>query len=114
MKKFPIFLLSIAMLFLNTSVHAAAAKPKATPVPPHHTVIEAISATSITVKTPKNSKTYKITKLTTITFDGKTVTAADLKPGMKVSVTEGTDPDVAEDITANKAPKATPKPAKGK
>jgi len=97
-------LTALATLAITADLQAAAAKP--TPFVPHHTLIGSISATQITINTFTSSKTYKINKDTVITYQGNTVTTADLKPGMKVSITAGTDPDVAATITASPPPKA--------
>ncbi len=100
------------------STHGFAAVPKApktakaTPVPTHST-IATISADSITVTEPKGSKTYKITKDTELDLKGEKVKVDDLKPGMRVSVTVGSDAAVAERISASEAPTDAP-PAKGK
>jgi len=85
---------------------------KATPVPTHST-ISTISADSITVAEPKGSKTYKITKSTELDLKGEKVKVDDLKPGMRVSVTVGSDATVAERISASEAPTEPPAP-KGK
>ena len=110
MKKYPVaglialFALVLAMPCWLQS-YGATPKAKATPTPHFHTVIGSVSADSITVQEPKGEKTFKIDKYTTITYDGNTVTAADLKPGMRVSVVPGMDPTVAEQITASEPPK---------
>lgn len=94
----------VALVVAMPSVsHAAAAKK--TPIPPKHTVIATISSDSITIDTGRTTKTYKIDKFTRLSFGGKTVTAGDLKPGMRVSVTQGSDKEVASVITASPAPK---------
>lgn len=108
MKKLPVLLLTILALavFAPVTLHAGG---KATPTPfiAHHTVIGSISSDSITVNTNSGSKTYKITKFTSCSFEGKTVTVNDLKPGMKVSVVADSS-GAAEVITASKPPKAEP------
>jgi len=88
---------------------SSAPKASATPIPQFHTVIGSVSTDSITVKKTKESKTYKITKNTTITFENKTVTAADLKAGMRVVVSVDLDGVSASSIAASKAP-AQPSP----
>ena len=109
MKKLLLALSVIITVFIVVPTHSfagtkPAAKVKATPVP-HRTTIGSISSDSITVNEPKGSKTYKITKETVIEFKGQTKTASDLTPGMRVSITVGSNPDVASRISASDAPK---------
>ena len=106
--------LAVLFAFLFTTALHADSKAKPTPFAPHHTVIGSISADSITINTFTGSKTYKIDKFTAITLLGNTATTNDLKPGMKVSVTVGSDPAVAESISASNPPKDPPAPAKAK
>lgn len=98
-------LLALA-LALPAGLYAAtptpAPKPKKTPRT--HTVIQTVDASSITVQSGDQTTTYKITKLTEITYKGNTATVADLKPGMRVDVTAGMDPTVADRIAADDAP----------
>src|SRR5205823_1696751 len=115
MKK-PSFLLLVATiaaaLSITTSAHAGNPAPKRTPVPPKHTTIASISADSITVmEANSTSKTYKITDDTVIEFKGQKAKATDLQPGMRVSVTAGSDQTKAARISANEAPKEPTKPA---
>ncbi|HEV7401921.1 MAG TPA: hypothetical protein VGO11_03310 [Chthoniobacteraceae bacterium] len=70
-----------------------------------HTTISSVSEESITTTGAGGAKTYKITKDTEITVKGQKATAADLKDGMKVSVSMGSDPTVASRISATDAPK---------
>jgi hypothetical protein len=74
------------------------------------TTIDSVSADSISIKGAKDAKTYKITKDTVFTFKGKTVKADEIKPGMRVSVSAGTDPTVAARITADDPPKESEHP----
>jgi len=89
----------------------AAPKPSATPSREEN-VIESVSANSVTVITQviagsgkilqkKNSKTFAITNFTEIVMNGQRASASELKPGMRVSVTAGTDPKQAARINAN-------------
>jgi hypothetical protein len=80
------------------SAEAGKAKKKATPAP-HQTVISSVTATSVTVKEDTTTKTLAISAVTDITVNGQKATAADLKPGMIVSVTL-TDPTRASRIIA--------------
>src|SRR4051812_25091386 len=85
------------------NLHAAGAPKivpkKATPAPVH-TTISSISADSITITDAHGTKTYKITKDTALELKGQTVKAEELKAGMRVSVTMGSDPTVASRIAA--------------
>jgi len=49
----------------------------------------------------QTSRTFAITQFTEINVNGQRATVADLKPGMKVSVTAGMDPSQAARISAN-------------
>jgi len=108
MKKFIPFLLLTALVafaFTDCMAGKPPKKPKATPTPAAlHTVIGSISADSITVKEPRETKTYKITKFTQIFFENQAVKFDALKAGMRVDVAIGSDPTVAERITAGPAP----------
>jgi hypothetical protein len=64
------------------------AKPKKPRAPAHHdTVIGSVTPTSLTVKEDKTERTFAISQFTEITVNGQKAKAADLKPGMFVSVT---------------------------
>ncbi len=77
---------------------------------PQHTTISLVSSDSITIQSGKESKTFKITQDTAIELKGSRATVADLKPGMRVSITPGLEPTIAGHITANDPPKE-PAPA---
>jgi hypothetical protein len=77
-----------------------ASRKKTTPVPVQVPVISSVTATSITVAEAKTAKTLTITSFTEITVNGQKATAADLKPGMAVNLTLGTDPTKASRIVA--------------
>ena len=81
-------------------------KSKATPTPESHTVIASITANSITVNSGTNSKTYKIDQATEFTYQGNSVKATDLKPGMRVSIATGADDATASTVNATEAPTA--------
>lgn len=49
----------------------------------------------------KRSKSFRITKFTEIMVNGRRGTMAELRPGMRVHVTAGTDRTVASRIDAN-------------
>jgi len=106
MKKSHLLLSILAVLTLILHPQSAEAKkPKATPVPEFHTVIQSVSDDSITVKEPNETKTYKIDKFTEIRFNDQLAKVSDLKSGMRVEVTPGVDSTVAGRISATGAPK---------
>ena len=80
---------------------------KKKPVPAYHQpVISSVTGNAITVSDQNTTRTLTITQFTEITVNGQRASIADLKPGMTVSVTLGTDPSRAARITATGAPKA--------
>jgi len=82
-------------------------KKKPTPVPAYHQpVISSVTGNAITVSDQNTTRTLTITQFTEITVNGQRASIADLKPGMTVSVTLGTDPSRAARINATGAPKA--------
>jgi hypothetical protein len=114
MKKFLLLLSICTAIFVAAPAQSFAGKPvaKATPIPPHHTVIGSITDDSITVAGGKESKTYKITKETVIEFKGQPTKASELSAGMRVSVTAAGTPDTAARISASEPPKDPPAPGK--
>ncbi len=108
MKKSIIALL-FALVALALTVPANAGTPTPTPKPKTpkrtHTVIQTVDANSITIQMGDKTTSYKITPQTEITFKGNTATVGDLKPGMRVDVTAGMDPTVADRIAADDPPK---------
>ena len=102
MKRFHILLPVVAVLVgvLAITPAFAASKKKPTPPPQQGPVISSVSANSITVTEAKAAKTLTITQFTEINVNGQKATAAELKPGMKVSITLGTDPTRASRINA--------------
>jgi hypothetical protein len=78
-------------------------KKKAAP-PPQPILISSVSGNAITVSDDKITRTFVMTQFTEINVNGQRGTVADLKPGMVVNVTIGTDPTRASRITANGAP----------
>ena len=81
----------------------AFAGSKKKPAPPpttHGPTIAAVTSDSITVKEEKATKTLTINQFTEINVNGRRATAADLKAGMTVNVTLGTDPSKASRINA--------------
>ena len=103
MKKFRFLLPSIAVLLalLTASPALGASKKKPSPPPQSQApTITSVTANSITVTEAKVTKTLTITQFTEITVNGQRGTAADLKPGMGVSIALGTDPSKASRINA--------------
>ena len=94
------FFVILVGMFLSDSVFAGSKKTKPTPAPSQGTTIVAVTAESITVKEPATTKTLAITQFTEITVNGRKGTAVDLKPGMTVHVTLGTDATKASRISA--------------
>ncbi len=88
----------LAALALNPAVAASRKKPGA-PVM-QGPVIASVTATLITISEGKTARTLIITQFTEITVNGIRATAAELKPGMNVSFTLGTDPTRAGRINA--------------
>src|SRR6266853_1296671 len=72
---------------------------------PQHTTISLVSGDSISIQAGKDTETFKITQDTAIEFKGSRATVAELKPGMRVSITPGIEPTIAGHITANDPPK---------
>jgi hypothetical protein len=91
-----------AWLGLLLSPDAFAASKKKPPPPPtiQAPTIHAVTADSITVKDSAGTKTLTMTQFTEINVNGRRATAADLKPGMTVTVTLGTDATKASRINA--------------
>jgi hypothetical protein len=94
------YLLVLLCAVLAGSPAFAASKKKASPPPIITPVISSVTATSVTVAEGKNAKTLGITQFTEITVNGQKATVAELKPGMNVTVTLGTDPTKASRINA--------------
>src|SRR4051812_7734920 len=86
------------LLALNPAFGAS--KKKKEPPVVHVPTISSVTATSITVAEEKAAKTLGITQFTEITVNGQKATVAELKPGMAVTVTLGTDPTKASRINA--------------
>jgi hypothetical protein len=66
----------------------------------HVPTISSVTANSITVAEEKTTKTLGINQFTEITVNGQKATVAELKPGMTVTVSLGTDPTKAARINA--------------
>ena len=90
----------VLALVLSANVFAGS-KKKATPPPPiQPPTIAAVTADSITIKEAAATKTVGITQFTEINVNGRKATAAELKPGMTVNMTLGTDSSKAARINA--------------
>ena len=100
MKKFRLFQIAILCGLLTVNAAFGASKKKPSPPPIHTPTIASVTATSITITEAKTTKTLGINQFTEITVNGQKATAAELKPGMGVSVTLGTDPTKASKIVA--------------
>ena len=85
-------------------------KKKTTSVPAYHgPTISSVTGNAITVSDKDTTKTLTVTQFTEITVNGQRASVADLKPGMTVSVTIGTDPSRAARINATGVPGGTKK-----
>ena len=91
--------LSLGML-LPVSGFAASKKKPAPPAVVQPPTIAAVTANSITVKQENASKTLTIDQFTEVNVNGRKGTVAELKPGMTVNVTLGTDPTKASRVSA--------------
>jgi hypothetical protein len=95
-------LLLFAVLFgtltLGPALGASKKKPEAPLI--QGPIIASVTATSITISEGKTAKTLIITQFTEITVNGIKASAAELKPGMNVSITLGTDSSKASRINA--------------
>ena len=101
MKKSVVILPFIILLgLLMAGPVFGASKKKTEPPKIKAPTITAVTPTSITVTEDKATKTLAITQFTEITVNGVKATAAELKPGMAVTVTLGTDPTKASRINA--------------
>ncbi|HEV2804015.1 MAG TPA: hypothetical protein VGW57_03695 [Chthoniobacterales bacterium] len=93
-------LVACLALFVSSDALAGSKKKPAAPPPTQSPTIAAVTADSVTVKDAQGSKTLTITQFTEINVNGRKATAAELKPGMAVNVTLGTDPTKASRVNA--------------
>jgi hypothetical protein len=100
MKKVSVLLFSVLLGLLTMSPAFGASKKKAAPRPNQSPTISAVTESSITIKDQAMTRTLTITQFTEINVNGRRAAIADLKPGMTVSVTLGTDPTRASRINA--------------
>jgi hypothetical protein len=96
--RFLLLAVLIGSLTLGLTFGASKKKPAAPLI--QGPVIASVTATSITISEGKTARTLIITQFTEIIVNGMRATAAELKPGMNVSVTLGTDPTKAGRINA--------------
>jgi hypothetical protein len=100
--------LVVWILLAAIAVTPASGKEKkkpSTPVPAHHgPVISSVTGNAITVSDKNTTRTLTVTQFTEITLNGQRASIADLKPGMTVSVTIGTDASRAARINATGVP----------
>lgn len=100
MTKLRLLLFAVWFATLTLSPAFSASKRKSEAPLIQGSVIASATAISITITEGKTAKTLIITQFTEITVNGIRATAAELKPGMNVSVTLGTDPTRAGRINA--------------
>ena len=100
MKKSRFLILFVLFGLLTTGIALGGSKKKFVPPVQHPPVIASVTATSITVTEEKITKTLTINQFTEITVNGQRATVAQLKPGMIVTVTLGTDATKASRINA--------------
>jgi len=101
MKYRRIFIVLVSFGILLAPDVFAGSKKKPTPPPMIQApTIAAVTADSITVKEAQTTKTLGITQFTEINVNGRKATVAELKPGMTVNVTIGTDATKASRINA--------------
>jgi len=100
MKKHRFVVVAILLGMLMSGGAFGASKKKESPPQIKAPTITSVTATSITVAEEKATKTLTINQFTEITVNGQRATAGDLKPGMTVSITLGTDASKASRIVA--------------
>ena len=101
---FALLVVSALIAIITTTSAFAGSRKKKTIPPPQPTLISNVSGNAITVSDDKITRTFVMTQFTEINVNGQRATVADLKPGMVVNVTIGTDPTRASRINANGAP----------
>ncbi|HEY0369021.1 MAG TPA: hypothetical protein VGC85_05450 [Chthoniobacterales bacterium] len=103
-------LLAFVSLVLLVAVAPLSARPRATRSKPgktqesHTTVITSVTPTALTIQEDQVTKSFMITPFTEVNVNGQRATVADLKPGMSVSVTLGSDASKLSRIAAGPAP----------
>ena len=100
MKLRPLFVIAVLCGMLMPSTAFAGSKKKPAPPSSQAPTIAAVTTDSITVDGHKATRTLTINQFTEINVNGRSATVADLKAGMTVNVTLGTDPSKASRINA--------------
>ena len=95
---------ALTAIFTTTSGFGGGKKKTIPPPQAQPTLIASVSGNAITVSDDKITRTFVMTQFTEINVNGQRATVADLKPGMVVNVTIGTDPTRAARINASGAP----------
>jgi hypothetical protein len=104
-KSFFVQLVVVALLVIVTIAPVfGAGKKKATPPEAHDKLISSVTGKAITVTEGKVTRAFIVSQFTEINVNGQKATIADLKPGMIVSVTIGTDPSRASRVNASGVP----------
>src|SRR5947209_14142512 len=102
-------ILLVAISPLNAKARAPRTAPKTQQA--HTTVITAVTPSSLTIQEDTVTKSFTITPFTEVNVNGQRGSLADLKPGMSVNVTLGSDPSKLSRIDAGPAPvTASPAP----
>lgn len=96
-----IFLTSLLVVATFNPAFGYEKKKKAASPQKHETTITSVTPTTITISEDKATKTFTINQFTEITVNGQKAAITNLKPGMNVTVTLGTDPTKASRITAS-------------
>jgi hypothetical protein len=105
MKKFSFSLLVASALVVVMAMSAFGAGKKKATLPEHHErLISSVTGNAITVTEGNVTRAFTITQFTEINVNGQKATIADLKPGMTVNVTIGTDPSRAGRVNASGVP----------
>ena len=70
----------------------------------HRPVISSVTANTVTMSDQQTTRTFTVSQFTEINLNGQRATIVDLKPGMTVNITIGTDPTRASRINAEGVP----------
>jgi hypothetical protein len=96
--RYPV-LIALTLRFAVSPVLGGAKHEKGTPPPRYQAVITTVTPAGITITENNATRTFAVRRFTEVTIDGKRATAAELRPGMMVSVTLA-DPLSLSRITA--------------
>ena len=100
MKQRRLFIIAVVGGAVMASTAFAGSKKKPASASIQAPIIAAVTADSITVNEEKATRTLTINQFTEINVNGRRATVAELKAGMTVNVTLGTDPLKASRINA--------------